>query len=175
MTDGDYPWEPPLAGTEAEQLTGALDRLRTTFRWKADGLGSAGLQARIGASALTLGGLLKHLARVEHEIFTLKLTGEPIGVPWDGIGWGGADDPEFASAADDTPEQLYARGMTPSRAPLSTGDGPDSRRSRAARPYGRTRRSPCQPPAAALRPDRGVRPPHRSRRSAARGGGRKGR
>jgi hypothetical protein len=29
------PWEPPLAGTEVEQLTGALDRLRTTFRWKA--------------------------------------------------------------------------------------------------------------------------------------------
>ena len=57
MTDSDYPWEPPLAGTEAEHLAGALDRLRTTFRWKADGLDAAGLQARIGASALTLGGL----------------------------------------------------------------------------------------------------------------------
>ena len=34
----EYPWEPPLAGTEVEQLTGALDRLRTTFRWKADDL-----------------------------------------------------------------------------------------------------------------------------------------
>ena len=31
MTDADYPWEPPMAGTEAEQLTGALDRLRATF------------------------------------------------------------------------------------------------------------------------------------------------
>lgn len=54
----------PLAGTEAEHLVGALDRLRTTFRWKADDLDSAGLQTRIGASSLTLGGLLKHLARV---------------------------------------------------------------------------------------------------------------
>ena len=36
MTNGDYPWEPPLAGTEVEHLLGALDRLRTTFRWKAD-------------------------------------------------------------------------------------------------------------------------------------------
>ena len=56
MTDSEYPWEPPLAGTEVEQLTGALDRLRTTFRWKADDLGMTGLRARIGASSLTLGG-----------------------------------------------------------------------------------------------------------------------
>ncbi len=62
MTD-DYPWEPPLAGTEVEHLVGALDRLRTTFRWKAGRLDAAGLQTRIGASSLTLGGLLKHLAR----------------------------------------------------------------------------------------------------------------
>src|ERR671935_200400 len=37
MTNGDCPWEPPLAGSEAEHLAGAPDRLRTTFRWKADG------------------------------------------------------------------------------------------------------------------------------------------
>ena len=70
MTNDDYPWEPPIAGTEAEHLVGALDRLRTTFRWKADGLDAAGLRTRIGASSLTLGGLLKHLARAEDEIFT---------------------------------------------------------------------------------------------------------
>ena len=81
MTDSARPWEPPLAGSETEHLIGALDRLRATFRWKADGLDAPGLQARIGPSALTLGGLLKHLARVEDEIFTLKLTGEPIGEP----------------------------------------------------------------------------------------------
>jgi hypothetical protein len=51
MTNSDYPWEPPLAGTESEQLVGALGRLRTTFRWKADDLDAAGLQARIGASS----------------------------------------------------------------------------------------------------------------------------
>jgi hypothetical protein len=108
MVAGEYSWEPPLAGSEAEHLAGALDRLRITFRWKADGLDASGLQHRIGASALTLGGLLKHLARVEEEIFTVKLTGEPMGAPWDSIAWGGEHDPEFASAANDTPEQLYA-------------------------------------------------------------------
>jgi hypothetical protein len=108
MTNSDYPWEPPLAGAETEQLLGALDRLRTTFRWKADDLDTAGLQTRVGASALTLGGLLKHLAAVEDFMFTTKLTGKPIGAPWDSTGWNGDNDWEFASAADDTPEQLYA-------------------------------------------------------------------
>jgi hypothetical protein len=108
MTDSDYPWEPPVAGTEAEHLVGALNRLRTTFRWKADDLDPAGLQARVGASALTLGGLLKHLASVEDYTFTVKLTGEPMGAPRDATGWDGSDDWEFSAAADDTPEQLYA-------------------------------------------------------------------
>jgi hypothetical protein len=108
MTNSDDPWEPPLAGTETEQLLGALDRLRTTFRWKADDLDTAGLQTRVGASALTLGGLLKHLAAVEDFTFTTKLSGKPIGAPWDSAGWTGDNDWEFVSAADNTPEQLYA-------------------------------------------------------------------
>lgn len=108
MTTTDYPWEPPLAGTEPEHLVGALDRLRTTFRWKADDLDAAGLQARIGASSLTLGGLLKHLALVEDFTFTTKLRGEPVGAPWDAARWEGNDDWEFTSAADDTPAELYA-------------------------------------------------------------------
>ena len=108
MSNSDYPWEPPLAGTEAEQLTGALDRLRTTFRWKADDLDAAGLRTSIGASSLSLGGLLKHLAVAEDFMFTVKLSGEPLGAPWDINGWDGDDDWEFNSAADDTPEQLYA-------------------------------------------------------------------
>ena len=108
MTNGDCPWEPPLAGSEAEHLAGALDRLRTTFRWKADDLDAAGLQARIGASALTLGGLLKHLALIEDYVFTVKLRGGPIGAPWDAMKRDDSDDWELTSAASDTPEQLYA-------------------------------------------------------------------
>jgi hypothetical protein len=108
MTDSDFPWEPPFAGSEAEHLVGALDRLRTTFRWKADDLDAAGLRTRIGASALTLGGLLKHLAVQEDYAFTTKLSGEPLGAPWDVADWDDDDDWELTSAADDTPEQLYA-------------------------------------------------------------------
>jgi hypothetical protein len=101
------PWEPPLAGTEAEQLLGALERLRWTFRWKADGLDEPGLQRRVGASSLTLGGLLKHLAAVEDHCTTTKLAGAPMGAPWDDLGWDGSNDWEFSSAALDSAAELY--------------------------------------------------------------------
>jgi hypothetical protein len=97
-----------MAGTETEQLVGALERLRMTFRWKADGLDAAGLRTRIGASALTLGGLLKHLAANEDYAFTTKLTGEPLGAPWDPAAWDSDPDWEFSSAAEDAPADLYA-------------------------------------------------------------------
>jgi hypothetical protein len=108
MSDTDQPWEPPLAGTEVEHLLGALDRLRTTFRWKAGGLDATGLQTRIGASSLTLGGLLKHLALGEDYCSRTKLDGASPGAPWDAVDWDAEPDWEFASAAHDTPEQLYA-------------------------------------------------------------------
>jgi hypothetical protein len=108
MTNSDYPWEPPLAGTEAEHLTGALDRLRTTFRWKADDLDADGLRTRIASSELTLGGLLKHMAAQEDYMFNVKMKGEPLGAPWDGWGYDGSTDWEFTSAASDSPEELYA-------------------------------------------------------------------
>jgi len=108
MTTSDTPWEPPLAGTEEEQLVGALERLRATFRWKADDLDPAGLQVRIGASSLSLGGLLKHLALVEEQTFGKKLTGTPLGPPWNGVDWKAEPDWEFDSADGDAPEQLYA-------------------------------------------------------------------
>ncbi len=114
------PWEPPLAGTEAEHLLGALDRQRTTFRYKVDGLDADGLRTRIGASALTLGGLMSHLAAVEDHYSTVRLSGDPMGGPWQDLAApggagegpdGGPDEPEegddFRLARMLTPEQLY--------------------------------------------------------------------
>jgi hypothetical protein len=108
MTITEIPWEPPLAGTEAEHLVGALDRLRSTFRWKADGLGRVGLHVPVGASTMTLGGLLKHLALVEDYYFTTKLAGEPLGPPWADADMEADPDWEWHSAAQDSPEELYA-------------------------------------------------------------------
>ena len=104
----DFPWEPPFAGSEVEHLTGALDRLRTTFRWKADGLDATGLAGTVGASTLTLGGLLKHLALIEDYTTTVKLAGQPPGEPWQSADWDADPDWEFTSAADDEPAELYA-------------------------------------------------------------------
>ena len=108
MTNSDDPWEPPAAGTEDEHLIGSLDRLRTTFRWKAGGLDAAGLQTRIAASSLTLGGLLKHLALVEDFHFATRLSGDSPGEPWESTYQRDVADWPFISAADHTPEELYA-------------------------------------------------------------------
>jgi hypothetical protein len=108
MTARVFPWEPPLAGTELEHLVGALDRLRTTFRWKADDLDAAGLRTRIGASSLTLGGLLKHLAFVEDFQSTVKLSGQAPGEPWNSVDWDAEPEWPFTSAAADSPDELYA-------------------------------------------------------------------
>jgi hypothetical protein len=107
MTNSDYPWEPPLAGTETEHLIGTLDRLRTTFRWKTDNLDEAGLRTRVGASSLTLGSLLKHLAFVEAFYSRLRLNGESPGAPWETVDFDAEPDWVFTSAEKDTPEELY--------------------------------------------------------------------
>uniref|UniRef100_A0AAU2VE29 DinB family protein n=1 Tax=Streptomyces sp. NBC_00003 TaxID=2903608 RepID=A0AAU2VE29_9ACTN len=48
--------EPPLAGTEAAAVLGALERQRATLAWKCSGLDAVGLRATVGASTITLGG-----------------------------------------------------------------------------------------------------------------------
>jgi hypothetical protein len=63
---------------------------------------------RIATSSLTLAGLLKHLAAVEDYYFSARLSGAPLGAPWDAVDWDAEPDWEFTSAAQDTPEQLYA-------------------------------------------------------------------
>jgi len=97
-----------VAGTEAEHLVAALDRQRTTFRWKADGLDSAGLALTIGASTMTLGGLLKHLAFVEDLYFTARLLQVSPGKPWEDVDWGAEPGWDWVSAASDSPERLYS-------------------------------------------------------------------
>ena len=86
--------------------------LRATFRFKTDGLDAAGLNTSIGGSSLTLGGLLKHLAVQEDHAFRVKLSGEPLGPPWDTFGWDGSDDWEFTSAAADIPNSSTPSGTT---------------------------------------------------------------
>ncbi|GGD06130.1 DUF664 domain-containing protein [Nocardioides daphniae] len=102
------PWEPPTAGSDVEHLLGMLDRLRWTFRWKASGLDDAGLAATVGASSLTLGGLLKHLAAVESIQLTWKAFGRDPGPPWNTADWDSTPDWDLRSAGEQSAAELYA-------------------------------------------------------------------
>lgn len=101
------PWEPPIDGTEAEHLHGALRRQRATVRWKADGLDAAGLRHRIPSSHLSLGGLLLHLAMGEDYHLATKLRGEKLVEPWRSLGHDGTDEWEFTTEAF-AAEEVYA-------------------------------------------------------------------
>jgi len=115
-----------VAGNEVDTLLGSLERQRATLAWKCGGLGAEGMRATVGASAITLGGLLKHLALVEDQYFSVRLRGgdwPAVWAPYDGEDW------EWRSAADDSPEELralwegaVARSRAAVAAALSEGD-----------------------------------------------------
>jgi uncharacterized damage-inducible protein DinB len=123
--------EPPVAGSEIDTLLGSLERQRATLAWKCGDLNADGLQATVGASTVTLGGLLKHLALVEDDYFSRRLWGRPFGAPWNEVDWKANREWEWRSAADDSPEELMAlwsaavdRSRTAVAEALATG-GPE--------------------------------------------------
>jgi len=98
--------EPPVAADETATILGFLEYQRATLAWRTSGLDTAGLQATIGASSMTLGGLLKHLAYVEGLWFSRWLLGRDPEPPWNTVDWKADADWDWHSAAHDTPEQL---------------------------------------------------------------------
>lgn len=110
MSDPDTaPWpDPPLTGDDATSIVAALERQRATLAWKCGGLDAEGLRATTAASTITLGGLLKHLALVEDNNFTRRIGGREMVPPWNAVDWDAEPDWDWRSAADDTPDQLYA-------------------------------------------------------------------
>jgi uncharacterized damage-inducible protein DinB len=109
MTDVDDQGrpEPPVEGDEIATLLGFLDFQRATLAWKCGGLGAADLRRSVGASSMTLGGLVKHLAYVESDWFSRWLHGQDRQPPWDAVDWQADNDWDWHSAADDSPEQLF--------------------------------------------------------------------
>jgi hypothetical protein len=101
--------EPPVAGDELDTLLGSLERQRRFVAWKCGGLTPAGLRATLAPSTMTLGGLLKHLALVEDDMFSVKLHGQPPRPPWDTVDWDADPDWEWGTAAGDSPQQLMAQ------------------------------------------------------------------
>jgi hypothetical protein len=107
--DGQGRPEPPIAGDEAAVLVGFLERQRATFAWKCGGLDANGLSATLAPSAMTLGGMVKHLARFEDDMSTEWLQGLDQLPPWNMVDWDTDQDWDWRSAGEDTPEELYSR------------------------------------------------------------------
>jgi uncharacterized damage-inducible protein DinB len=99
--------DPPLTGDEAATILGFLDYQRATLAWKTAGLDATGLTAKVGASSITLGGLLKHMAYVEDDWFSRWVHGRDRQPPWDAVDWTTDRDWDWHSAAEDTSEQLH--------------------------------------------------------------------
>ena len=100
--------EPPIAGDETDLLLGILDRTRSVLAWKCSGLDAAAMRVTLGPSRVTLGGLLKHLAYAEDHTFSVKLFGRDPAPLWRSVDWESDPDWEWNSAADDTPQELFA-------------------------------------------------------------------
>lgn len=98
--------QPPASGSERDTLLGELERVRGYVAWKSGNLDKAGLTATLGPSTMTLGGLLKHLALVEDDMFSVKLHGREGHEPWNTVDWDADPDWDWHSAASDSPEQL---------------------------------------------------------------------
>jgi uncharacterized damage-inducible protein DinB len=101
--------DPPLRASEADTLLAFLTYHRDTLRVKTDGLTQEQLAATLAPSTLTLGGLLKHLALVEDNWFSVVFLGHEDAAVWKDVDWDADRDWDFHSAADDTPEHL--RGL----------------------------------------------------------------
>jgi uncharacterized damage-inducible protein DinB len=100
--------EPEPAGSEIDTLQGFLDFQRSTLAWKCADVDAAGMRTSVAASAITLGGMLKHVAYVEDWWFSIWLLGKDAVAPWAGVDWDADPDWDWHSATGDTPEELLA-------------------------------------------------------------------
>jgi len=108
MTETAEQSDAPVARSEVGSVLAVLERNRRTFAWKTSGLDEAGLRATTAASAMTLGGLLKHVALVEADWLAVKLAGQVYGPPWDAVDFDADPDWEWRTGALDAPEEVYA-------------------------------------------------------------------
>lgn len=94
--------EPPLSDGEVSTLLGFLDYQRGTMEWKCRGLTDEQLRAGLPSTAMTLGGMLMHLARVEDYWFAeVVVEGGKID-PWASMAWAA----EWQSAGQRTGDEL---------------------------------------------------------------------
>lgn len=99
--------EPPLTSDETGTLVGFLEYQRATFAWKCADLDAVGLRQTVGASTMTLGGMIKHLAYYEDHWFSHRMRGNSRQAVWKDEYWDADADWEWNSATDDSPARLH--------------------------------------------------------------------
>jgi uncharacterized damage-inducible protein DinB len=92
--------DPDLAGDEYSQLTQFLDYHRATLVQKASGLTPEQRASTVGASSLTLAGLVNHAALNEDHWFGRVLLGRPPADCWADAPWDDDPDWELTTAPD---------------------------------------------------------------------------
>jgi hypothetical protein len=102
--------DPPYVADEVTTLRTFLDYYRVTIKRQAEGLTREQLDTPLPPATMTLGGMLKHLAGVEHWWFQMVLEGRENEAEWADEAAMEADvDWEWHSAKDDDVETLFER------------------------------------------------------------------
>jgi uncharacterized damage-inducible protein DinB len=100
--------EPEPAANEVETLRGFLNYQRATLKWKSEGLTQNQMNVCVAKSAITLGGLLKHMTFVENEWFWRWVGDNDRLEPWLSADFTNEPDWEFTSASDESVETLVS-------------------------------------------------------------------
>ena len=165
--------DPEPDGSEFTLLVQYLDYQRETVLMKTEGLTQAQMVQKHPPSALTMAGLLYHLALVEESWMEVRFSGLPEREPWGGVDWEADPDWEFRTAEGVAPEELrdrYRAACERSRVVVSAASGLDQRLGAAD-----AGRPALLASMGAVAPHRGDGAPRRPRRHAPRGHRRHGR
>lgn len=97
-----------LRSDEVTTLLGFLEAQRDIVREKTKGFTSAELAMQHAPSSISLGGLLRHLARVEHDWSVRVWAGLPHEEPWASAEWGDDIDWDWRFSAEDDADRTRA-------------------------------------------------------------------
>jgi hypothetical protein len=132
--------DPDDSADELTMLSQYLDYHRATLVNKSSGVDGAGWRATVGASDLTLAGLVMHMAMVEDLWLQQTMAGEEPREPWASAPWDEDRDWEFHTAPDEDPAEvlaLYTDACERSRATVARLRDPEARAARATGRGGR--------------------------------------
>lgn len=109
MAEPHTPLPPKIdrTGDERTVLGDFLELYRTIFRRKAEGLSREEMAITVGASPLTIAGLVKHMALVEDTWFTKRFADGAVAEPWSSAPFDREPDWELESAVHDEPADLF--------------------------------------------------------------------